>query len=59
MRDIEQDCNQTTTEAGNLEAAKSIALEMLEQGVCCGVIAKRTGLAKEEIKKLNNHVCDH
>ena len=59
MSEIEQDGNQITMVAKDLEAAKSMALEMLGQGVCCGVIAKRTGLAKEEIKKLNNHVCDH
>ena len=59
MSEIEQDCNQTTTVAGDLEEAKRVALEMLEKGVCCSVIANRTGLAKEEIKKLNNHVCDH
>lgn len=42
-----------------LEKAKTIALQMLEQGICCGVIAKQTGLSKEEIKKLTNHTCDH
>lgn len=42
-----------------LEKAKIMALQMLEQGICCGVVAKHTGLSKEEIKKLNNHECDH
>ena len=59
MSETEQDCNQTITGASNLEEAKRMALEMLGQGVCCGVIAKHTGLSKEEIKKLNNHECDH
>lgn len=59
MSDIEQGCNKTIAAAGDLEKAKSMALEMLEKRVCCSVISNRTGLSKEEIKKLNNHVCDH
>jgi hypothetical protein len=41
-----------------LEAVKTIALKMLEEGIC-SIIARCTGLTKEEIKKLNNHECDH
>lgn len=58
MNKVEHSCNNTTT-IDSLEEAKNKALIMLEEGVCCSVIAKCTGLSKEEIKKLNNHVCDH
>lgn len=60
MNESRQGCNQTAEAVtGNLEEAKNVVLEMLEKGVCCSVIANRTGLSKEEIKKLSNHVCDH
>jgi len=55
MVEVEQNCKQTV----GLEAVKTIALKMLEEGICCSIIARCTGLTKEEIKKLNNHECDH
>lgn len=59
MNEIKQECNITHEVTDNLEKAKNIALEMLEAGICCSVISNRTGLSKEEIKKLNNHECKH
>ena len=55
MVDVIHDCTQTL----ELATVKFIALKMLEEGICCSVIARCTGLAKEEIKKLNNHECSH
>lgn len=53
------DAEQVSTKTSELREVKTIALKMLEQGICCGVIAKCTGLSKEEIKQLNNHECSH
>jgi predicted transposase YdaD len=45
---------------GKLEQAKSIALSMLQDGMCCSAIAKYTGLSKEEVKNLDStHKCNH
>ena len=55
MTEVEQNYKQIL----GLETVKTIALKMLEEGICCSVIARCTGLAKEEIKKLNGHECDH
>jgi len=45
---------------GKLEQAKSIALSMLQDGMCCSSIAKYTGLSKEEVKNLDStHKCNH
>ncbi len=42
------------------EQKKSIALKMLQDGVCCSAIAKYTGLSKEEIRNLDlSHECNH
>ena len=47
-------------EEGKLEQAKSIALSMLQDGMCCSAIAKYTGLSKEEVKNLDStHKCNH
>ena len=47
-------------EEGKLEQAKSIALSMLQDGMCCSAIAKYTGLSKEEVKILDStHRCNH
>lgn len=59
MSKVEQDCNKTNEIISNLEKAKNVALEMLETGICCSIIANRTGLSKEEIQKLKNHECKH
>ncbi len=55
MVEAEQDCKQIF----GLETVETIGLKMLEDGICCNVIARCIGLPKEEIKKLNNHECDH
>ena len=40
--------------------AKDIALSMLQDGMCCGTIAKHTGLSKEEVQSLDkSHTCNH
>ena len=40
--------------------AKEIALSMLQDGMCCGTIAKYTGLSKEEVQSLDkSHTCNH
>ena len=53
--DIKQDL-----QTEKLEHIKSIALKMLQDGMCCSAIAKYTGLSKEEVKNLDNaHKCDH
>ena len=47
-------------EEGKLEQAKSMALKMLQDGMCCSAIAKYTGLSKEEVKNLDStHKCNH
>ena len=39
---------------------KDIALSMLQDGMCCGTIAKYTGLSKEEVQSLDkSHTCNH
>ena len=55
MVEVMQNCPQTLEQ----EKINVIALKMLQEGICCSVIARCTGLSKEEIKKLNNHECDH
>ena len=43
-----------------LETTKTIAMKMLQEGVCCGVIARCTGLSKEEVMNLDKkHKCNH
>lgn len=59
MSEIEKGCNKINEITSNFEKAKNLALEMLEAGICCTVIANRTGLSKAEIQKLNNHECKH
>ena len=47
-------------QTGKLEQAKSIALSMLQDGMCCSAIAKYTGLPIEEVKNLDStHKCNH
>lgn len=43
-----------------LETTKAIAIKMLQGGICCGVIARCTGLSKEEVMNLDKkHKCNH
>ncbi len=44
MAEIEQNCKHSFGE----ETVKTIALKMLDEGVCCSIIARCTGLSKEE-----------
>jgi predicted transposase YdaD len=45
---------------GIQEGIKLAAFKMLQAGMCCNEISKITGLAKMEIKNLDNkHECNH
>ncbi len=47
-------------QTGKLELAKSMALKMLQDGMCCSTIAKYTELSIEEVKNLDDtHKCNH
>ena len=39
---------------------KDVALNMLKEGICCSIIAKCTGLSREDVKILDSqHECNH